>query len=116
MIFAKRCRLAVKCGTAVLVAGIFLASRSPSGLAEEGFFSALFGLNRQPKDSASDAAATHDFKKAVDVRAAGGGSSVQTFCLDREGQILALLGGESSGWGGEKTAVSEVRVLSPDGE
>jgi hypothetical protein len=104
-------------GLACLIA-VWLAANARTVSAEGGFFETLFGVKsstaKEPTESGN---VTHAFKKSVSVRNADGRLSILSFCLNKDGQIVALLGNES-GYGPSQDAKSEsgVRVLSKDGE
>jgi hypothetical protein len=68
------------------------------------------------KASPSDPAQTHEFKKAVKVRSADGRAGVQTFCLDNQGRVLALVGQPRYFDGSKSSGSCEVHVLSSLGE
>jgi hypothetical protein len=76
----------------------------------------VFGLAFSEKGASSDAAQTHEFNKAVKVRSADGQFGVQTFCIDNQGRILALVGQPRYFDGSKNSASCEVHVLSPLGE
>jgi hypothetical protein len=102
-----------------LVLAVWLGSSARSACAEGGFFETLFGLNssstaKEPSDSGPS---THAFKKGVVVRSADGRMSILSFCLNKDGQIVALLGSEF-GYGGGRHAMDEsgVKLLSKDGD
>ncbi|HXM16911.1 MAG TPA: hypothetical protein VN933_16820 [Candidatus Eremiobacteraceae bacterium] len=64
----------------------------------------------------SDPAQTHEFKKAVKVRSTDGSCGVQTFCVDKQGRILALVGRPRYFDGSKESDFCEVHVLTPLGE
>jgi hypothetical protein len=109
---------AVRCTILVCAAAIFLGSTARTVSAEGGFFETLFGVSSSAKQPAESATTTHAFKKGVVVRSADGRLSILSFCLNKDGQILALLGSESNYGGGSPVAKAEsgVKVLSKDGE
>jgi hypothetical protein len=69
-----------------------------------------------PGKSLSDPAQTHEFKKAVKVRSADGSSGVQTFCVDNQGRLLALVSQPRYFDGSKSSDSCEVHVLSRIGE
>jgi hypothetical protein len=120
-----RCRLVarwslVRGAFLICVAAIFLAFSARTTFAEGGFFETLLGLDSSstPKLPAESANATHVFKKAVVVRGADGRLTILSFCLNKDGQIVALVGNEFGYGGGNSNAKEEsgVKVLSKDGE
>jgi hypothetical protein len=66
--------------------------------------------------SAADVAQSHEFKKAVKIQSADGKCGVQTFCIDGQGRILALVGQPRYFDDSSKAAGCEVHLLSPLGE
>ncbi len=101
------------------LAGVWLGAIARPAAAEGGFFETLFGVKssstaKEPTESGN---VTHTFKKSVSVRSADSRLSILSFCLNKDGQIVALLGNESSyGASQDAKAESGVRVLSKDGE
>lgn len=64
----------------------------------------------------SDPAQTHEFKKAVKIRSEDGSNGVQTFCVDKQGRVLALVSQPRYFDGSKSLDSCEVHVLSPMGE
>lgn len=64
-------------------------------------------VNMEPKS------ATKDSYRRIKVNATVGWLSLQTFCVNHEGQLVALLG--TSRYANEKSKPSEVQILSPQG-
>ncbi len=57
---------------------------------------------------------TKDDHRRIKVKASVGWLSLQTFCVDHEGHLIALLG--TSRYAEEKGKNSEVQILSPEGD
>ncbi|HET6323322.1 MAG TPA: hypothetical protein VFG04_01385 [Planctomycetaceae bacterium] len=101
------------------LAAVCLAANARTVSADGGFFETLFGVKssstaKEPTESGN---VTHAFKKSISVRSADSRLSILSFCLNKDGQIVALLGNESSyGASQDAKAESGVRVLSKDGE
>ena len=93
-------RCAVRWSVLACLAVVLLGSTVRAARADGGFFETLFGLNSsQTKEPAEASNASHAFKKGVVVRSADGRMSILSFCLNKEGQIIALVG-SGFGYGG----------------
>ena len=111
-------RCAVRFSALACLAVVLLGSTVRAARADGGFFETLFGLNSsQTKEPAEAGNVTHAFKKGVVVRSADGRLSILSFCLNKEGQIVALVG-SGFGYGGGDGAKGEsgVKVLSKEGD
>ncbi len=71
---------------------------------------------KNPGQTDSDPEQTHEFKKAVKIRSEDGSNGVQTFCIDKQGRLLALVGQPRYFDGSKSSDSCEVHVLSPLGE
>src|ERR1700752_3617781 len=63
----------------------------------------------------NSASATHNQIAEIKVKGENG-TTLQTWCLDAEGQILALVGPPRYGTAVKANAGGEVQVLTPDGQ
>jgi hypothetical protein len=111
-------RSAVGCSVWACLAVVLLLSSARPTRADGGFFETLFGLNSsEKKETAETGNVTHAFKKGVVVRSADGRLSILSFCLNKEGQIIALVGsGFGYGAGDGAKGESGVKVLSKEGD
>jgi hypothetical protein len=119
-----RCRsvtmwLAVRWSVLACVAGVWLGANARPTCADGGLFETLFGV-KSPSTSNSPTQpsnTTHVFKRGVVVRSADGRMSILSFCLNKDGQIIALVGSEMGYGGGQEIPTqSGVKVLSKEGE
>jgi hypothetical protein len=101
-----------------VAAALWLGVNAPPVRADGGFFETLFGLNSGQQKEAESADATHVFKKGVVVKSSDGRMSILSFCLNKEGQIVALIGAASGYGPRSETAKPEsgVKILSKEGE
>jgi hypothetical protein len=85
---------------AILLLAIGVAAWTPALRADDddsslgGGILSLFGFGSTKAKNVSetsDPSSTHQFKKAVKIRSSDGVYGVQTFCLDKEGRIVALV-------------------------
>jgi hypothetical protein len=107
-------------GLAVGFAVVVAAGDEPAGKPAEPakFVKPLVELGGEPAPSKNDkpaGEATHRQVKEIVVKGAVSGTTLQTMCLDGDGNIVALVAPSRYG-NVPKSSGSEVQVFSPDGE
>jgi hypothetical protein len=103
----------------VCLAAVWLGSNARPACAEGGFFETLFGVNTSStgKAPAESGNVTHPFKRGVVVRSADNRLTILSFCLNKDGELIALLGADNGYGGGQaERAESAVKVLSKEGQ
>ena len=75
----------------------------------------LFGLGSHAGQAPSETNSTHGFEKAVTIKSSDGSFGVQTFCMDGQGRIVALVGAGRYQVDAAKSS-AEVHVLTGDGQ
>jgi hypothetical protein len=111
--------VAVRWSVLACLAGVWLGAIARPAAADGGLFETLFGLNSPSTAKAPNQPTntSHVFKRGVVVRSADGRMSILSFCLNKDGQIIALVGSEMGYGGGQETPTqSGVKVLSKEGE
>jgi hypothetical protein len=112
------------CASLVAVSGFNCAAvvRAGDSDGSRGILAAFFDVALKevkassPEKGTADTTQTHEFKKAVKVRSTDGRLGVQTFCVDNQGRILALVAQPRYFDGSKSSDSCEVHVLSAMGE
>lgn len=97
--------LAVRWSVLACLAGVWLGASVRPVSAGGGLLETLFGLNSPStaKAPSQPTNTTHVFKRGVVVRSADGRMSILSFCLNKDGQIIALVGSETGYVGGQES-------------